>query len=120
MKKRKVTFAAGQNIAMKVPPHQYEQTVTFYRDIIGLPVIKEEEPHIVFKFGDNKLWIDRVNHLSQSEIWLELECNDVKEAKKYLTSENIMRRDEIEKLPEGFEGFWIAGPNNIIHLISKG
>jgi hypothetical protein len=26
----------GINIAMKVPPHQYEETIAFYRDVIGL------------------------------------------------------------------------------------
>ena len=34
-------FTAGNNIAMKVPYHQYEQTVHFYRDIIRLPEKKE-------------------------------------------------------------------------------
>jgi len=119
-KHNNIRFKAGQNIAMKVPLHQYEQTVKFYRDIIGLPQIKDEEPQTVFKFGDKKLWIDKENHLSQSEIWLELECKNLEEAKKYLESENIIRRDDVEKLPEGFEGFWIASPGDIIHLITKG
>jgi catechol 2,3-dioxygenase-like lactoylglutathione lyase family enzyme len=35
----KVKFAAGRNIAMKVPPHQYEATVGFYRDVLGLKEI---------------------------------------------------------------------------------
>ncbi len=105
---------------MKVPSHQYEQTVQFYRDIIELPQVKDEEPQIVFKFGDKNLWIDKTDQLSQTEIWLELECDDLEEAKIYFKSEDIIRRDEIEKLPEGFEGFWIASPGDIIHLISKG
>ncbi|HBR99063.1 MAG TPA: hypothetical protein DD979_17040 [Gammaproteobacteria bacterium] len=28
-------FQAGRNIAMKVPPHQYDATVRFYRDTLG-------------------------------------------------------------------------------------
>jgi hypothetical protein len=31
----------------------------------------------------------------------------------------VVRRDEIEPLPEGFKGFWISNPANIIHLISQ-
>ena len=120
MTRQHVSFKAGKNIAMKVPSHQYEQTVLFYRDIIGLHQLKNEEPQIVFEFGDKKLWIDKENHLSQAEIWLELTCSDLEEAKKYLASEKIIRRNEIEKLPKDFEGFWISSPSDIIHLISKG
>lgn len=36
---KKVKFAAGRNIAMKVPPHLYEATVQFYRDVLGLKEI---------------------------------------------------------------------------------
>lgn len=38
--------------AMKVPSHEYDQTVKFYRDIIGLSQIKEKKPKIVLEFGD--------------------------------------------------------------------
>lgn len=115
---KSINFKAGQNIALKVPSHQYEETVTFYRDIIGLQQIKNEEPEIVFKFGDKKLWIDKVKHLSQAEIWLEIECDDIKGAKKHFKKHGVYRRDEIEKLPLEFNGFWISSPSNIIHLIS--
>ena len=30
-------FSGGKNIAMKVPPHQYEATVAFYRDVDLFP-----------------------------------------------------------------------------------
>ena len=32
-------FQGGKNIAMKVPPHQHEATVRFYRDLLGLEQI---------------------------------------------------------------------------------
>ncbi len=35
------TFRGGHNIAMKVPPHQFEATVNFYRDVLGLPLSGE-------------------------------------------------------------------------------
>ncbi len=31
-----VKFEGGRNIAMKVPPHQHEATVRFYRDVLKL------------------------------------------------------------------------------------
>jgi hypothetical protein len=116
--KNRVILKAGKNLAMKVPSHQYEQTVQFYRDIIGLRQIKERKPEIVFKFGDKNLWIDKENHLSQAELWLELECKNIDEAKRYLRRKGVIRRDEIEKLPKHFKGFWITSPSDIIHLIS--
>ena len=106
-------------MAMKVPAHRYEETVQFYRDIIGLRQIKEKEPEVVFQFGDKHLWIDKVNRLSRAEIWLEIECDNIDAAKDYFKAQRITRRDEIEKLPGGFRGFWIASPSDIIHLISE-
>jgi hypothetical protein len=119
MKNQNVTFRAGKNIAMKVPSHQYEQTVAFYKNVLGLSQLKQEIPSVVFKFGDKNLWIDNADDLGQSEIWLEICCNDIKEANKYLESKKVKRCDDVEKLPDDFQGFWIASPCDIIHLISK-
>ena len=32
-------FSGGANIAIKCPSHTYDQTITFYRDTLGLPLI---------------------------------------------------------------------------------
>jgi catechol 2,3-dioxygenase-like lactoylglutathione lyase family enzyme len=112
-------FAAGHNIAMKIPSHEFSRTVEFYRDILGLPLIEEEVPNIVFEFGGMRLWLDKVDHISQAEIWLEIESNDVEAAAEYLKGHGLTRRDDIEPLPEGFKGFWISNPANIIHLVSQ-
>jgi hypothetical protein len=74
---------------------------------------------LAFEFSGKKLWIDKVNHLSQSEIWLEIVCNNITEAKKYFKKTEITRRDEIEKLPDGLQAFWISSPNDIVHLITE-
>lgn len=120
MKKNKdIKFKAGKNIAMKVPTHRYDQTIHFYNEILGFQKIEEYKPEVVFEFGDKNLWIDKVKYLSQSEIWLEVECNDIVKAKKYFHNRGIQFRDEIEKLPNGLKALWIASPNDIIHLISE-
>lgn len=115
-------FTGGRNIAMKVPPHLWDQTVEFYRDAIGLEIIEHAPttpPSVAFEYGANQLWIDRVDGLSQTEIWLELNAPDVEAAESHLESSGVVRRDEIEPLPENFEGFWITSPASIIHLVSK-
>ncbi len=109
---------------MKVPAHEFEITVNFYRDILGFKEIKEsssiqECQSARFQFGDKILWIDKVETLSQAEIWLEIEVDDIQAASRYLEGQNCIRRDEIEPLPEGFKGFWLSNPANIIHLISE-
>jgi hypothetical protein len=38
---RSPKFAAGRNIAMKIPPPEFSRTVKFYRDILGLSLIDE-------------------------------------------------------------------------------
>ncbi len=116
--KAKVKFAAGRNIAMKVPSHLYDATVQFYRDVVGLKLIESHPPSIGFEFGDNNLWIDRVPGLSQAEIWLELITNDIS-ASELLEKANVVRCDEIELLPEGFQAFWVSSPASIVHLVCK-
>jgi hypothetical protein len=117
-KDKRSKFYAGDNIAMKIPSHEYSATVQFYRDVIGLPQIENMLPDIVFKFGDKRLWLDAVDHISQAEIWLELQTDNVTAAAEYLDQKEIIRCDKIESLPQGFEGFWITSPANIIHLVS--
>ena len=117
-------FKPGNNIAMKVPAHEYEATVVFYRDVLGFEEndcasSPDSFESTVFKFGDKNLWIDKVQTLSQAEIWLEVVSDDIEAAKGYFEEiEACRRRDEIEPLPPGFKGFWLSNPANIIHLIT--
>jgi catechol 2,3-dioxygenase-like lactoylglutathione lyase family enzyme len=94
---RSPKFAAGHNIAMKIPPREFSRTVEFYRDILGLPLIEELNPNIVFEFGGKRLWLDKVDHISQAEIWLEIESDDVEAATEYLKRHGLIRRDDITR-----------------------
>jgi catechol 2,3-dioxygenase-like lactoylglutathione lyase family enzyme len=112
-------FSAGRNIAMKVPPHQYEATIRFYRDVLGFQQLAKHAPSVVFAFGANDLWIDRVPGISQAELWLEVTTNDADAAAEHLKAAGVVRCDEIEPLPQGFQAFWISSPASIVHLICK-
>ncbi|CAB1080359.1 hypothetical protein D1AOALGA4SA_8042 [Olavius algarvensis Delta 1 endosymbiont] len=118
----KPIFKPGKNIAIKVPPHEYEQTVAFYKDVLGLVLKEASSPDnfesITFEFGDKNLWIDKISGISQAEIWLEIETDNINEAEAYLEAMGCARRDEIEPLPSDFKGFWISSPSNIIHLVN--
>lgn len=114
-------FEPGQNIAMKIPAHEYEDTVRFYRQVLRFKEITGSGAHDTpkFEFGDKVLWLDRMAGLSQSEIWLEVITNNIDEAAEYLKEQGCHRRDEIEPLPDGFKAFWVSSPSNIIHLVSS-
>lgn len=114
-------FEPGKNIAMKIPAHEYENTVRFYRDVIRFKELtgSGENDTPKFEFGDKVLWLDCMPGLSQSEIWLEVVASNVEEASDYLKEQGCYRRDEIEPLPDGFKAFWISSPSNIIHLVSS-
>src|SRR5215813_1939283 len=94
-------FSGGANIAIKCPSHTYEQTVAFYRDTLGLPLIEEEKDGCIFQFGPNRLWIDSVPNLSHPDVWLELETNDTEAAASFLKIHGVSRRDEVEQLRKG-------------------
>ena len=70
-------FQPGKNIAMKVPTHEHQDTVHFYRDVLRLKEISsgnsDDTPR--FEFGDKVLWLDCETGISQSEIWLEIVTN---------------------------------------------
>lgn len=116
-----VEFEPGKNIAMKIPAHEYESTVRFYREVLRFKETTGSGPNDTpkFEFGDKVLWLDRMPGLSQSEIWLEVVASDIGRAAEYLKGQGCHRRDEIEPLPPGFKAFWVSSPCNIIHLVSQ-
>jgi hypothetical protein len=119
----KPRFIPGNNIAIKVPTHEYEDTVVFYRDILGFEQVELDSSAdiegVTFRFGDKNLWIDKIPGISQAEIWLEVLTDDLDKASAYLHDKHCNRRDEIEPLPDNVKGFWISSSCNIIHLINQ-
>lgn len=111
-------FGAGGNIAVKMPPGEFERLVAFYRDTVGLEVQDTSEDWVRFAFGAMRLWVDRVPGLSQGEVWLELATDDASGAAAWLGAHGVARRDEIEALPDGLDGFWVAAPGGMIHLVA--
>lgn len=104
---------------MKTPSHQFDATVSFYRDTLGLEQIEALKPDIVFQFGENRLWIDNVSSASQAELWLEVIAENAQEAAEHLASQQVVRCDEIEPLPDDLSAFWISSPAQIIHLVCE-
>lgn len=105
----------GRNIAMKVPPHLWTETLAFYRDRLGLSVQREAEDTVALAFGEMTLWLDRVPHQSQTDLWLELISDD--------PTEDVARlggpvRDDLEPL-EGVAGHWTSDPAGTVLLVRK-
>ena len=116
---RRPRFSGGRNIAMKIPPRHYAQTLRFYRDVLALPALAEETHEAVFRFGSHTLWLDRNEQVTHTEVWLELETDDLEAAAAYLEAESIERCDEVEALPEGMRGLWIRNPAGVVHLLDE-
>jgi len=116
-----LAFEPGKNIAMKIPAHEYESTVRFYREVLRFKELTGSGANDTpkFEFGGKVLWLDCMPGFSQSEIWLEVVASDIGRASEYLKEQGCHRRDEIEPLPSGFKAFWISSPSNIIHLVSS-
>lgn len=123
----KPTFAAGLNIAMKIPLQRYDATVAFYRDTLGFTV--EEQPstgaatvsrtHKV-AFGPSTLWLDCVDSYSQPDVWLELRTDDLDAATDAVAAAGIQPCDEVEILEGGeHRSHWITNPAGIIHLLAE-
>lgn len=111
-------FAPGTNIAMKLPLRAYDATLAFYRDTLGLPVRREGPDGAVIDFGAVTLWLDRVAAQSQTDLWLEVRTPDTAAARDHLAARGVAICPEVEPLPAGFDGFWIASPSGTIHLVA--
>lgn len=119
----KPNFSPGKNIAIKVPTHEFEKMVNFYKVVLGLKQIDASLPDefnsVTFEFGDKNLWVDKISGISQAEIWLEIETDNAFEAKKYLEDQGCTIRNEVEPLPSDVNGFWLSSPSNTIHLVNE-
>ena len=102
---------------MKVPARQFDEVVDSYRRL-GLPVVGESDDCVSFEYGPLCLHVDRVDHMSQAELWLEFVASDLDAAASKLSACGFDRCDEIENL-EGHTGFWISSPASIIHLVTE-
>lgn len=112
-----VRFRAGRNVALKLPADRFDQTVRFYRDVLGLPVHSTPDGGCWVEFGAVRLWLDPSHRRGVPEVWLELVTDDLQTAAAHLEAAGVPRRDGVEELPPGFPGFWIADPAGVIHLV---
>lgn len=117
------SFKGGVNIAIKIPKSKYEQSVSFYRDILKLEVTEKpitnptvSRTHEV-KFGPNIVWLDCVDNYTHSEVWLELRTTDVNSATDYLRTNGINTCDELEEIPT--DTHWIMDPAGTVFILDK-
>lgn len=113
-----VSFAAGENIAIKVPAHVYERAVTFWRDTVRLPVINSTEQATVFQYGSLRLWLDRVPQQSQVDVWFELRADNLDAATEHLSATGTPIRDELEPLGD-LRAHWVSDPAGVVVLIHE-
>jgi len=114
----RVGFKGGTNLAMKVPSNQWEETVAFYRDALGMTAeIVKEGALVAFEFGSMTLWLDRTEKLAQAEIWLEVATGDAGEAERHLNGLGINRCNFPGKIGPDFDGFWVTSPTGNVHLV---
>lgn len=111
----KTGIRPGRNIAIKVPQHRWHETVAFYRDRIGLEVRRDGAESVGFAFGPMTLWLDRVPHQSQVDVWLELFADDPGAA---LAGLDAPVRDELEPL-DGVTGHWTSDPAGTVLLLRQ-
>ncbi|MBY0158564.1 VOC family protein [Paenibacillus lautus] len=104
-----IQFIGGNNVAIKIPKHKYEETVHFYKEVLRLPYLGFRDGSHAFQHGPNTLWLDCMLNYSQQDVWLEVNTEDPEEAARYLREHRVDRRDEVE-VYENSRGYWISDP----------
>ncbi|NYJ03628.1 putative enzyme related to lactoylglutathione lyase [Nocardioides thalensis] len=120
-------FSGSVNIAMKIPRAQYDATVAFYRDVLDLPVTDVSDSAIATgvsrshrcEFGPNTLWLDEVENYSRSDLWLQVDTDDIAAAMDRLAAAGVTPQDELEPLPDTARAHWITNPAGIVHLVGQ-
>ena len=110
-------LGAGSNVAVKVPAGLFDSTVRFYRDTVALAVVDERDSSVGFEFGSIVLWIDRVEHATHAEVWLELSTSDVEGSTSVLVAAGARLADEIEPLDRN-DRHWIIDPAGTVLLLT--
>lgn len=121
-------FTGGTNIALKIPLAEYEATVAFYRDVLGLEVREESDtgaPTVSrthrMDFGPITLWLDCVDAAYRSDVWLELRTDDLPAGTRRLAEAGIDTCDEVEVFGDpGAKAHWVRNPAGVIHLLAQG
>ena len=108
----------GQNIALKIPAHLHADTVAFYRDVLRLPVLQELADAVVFEFGSVRLWLDRIEHQSQTDVWFELRTDDLEQATRLVSDAGAPVRDQLEPLGS-LRAHWISDPAGVVLLLNE-
>jgi len=85
-------FRPGRNIALKIPPHQFQETVAFYRDVLQLRQLEGCGESVGFDFDGKDIWLDSVDTASHAEIWLEICADDRVAAEAYFRKSGVIRR----------------------------
>ncbi len=127
MRTQDVEFRAGTNIAIKIPAERFEATVAFYRDTVGFELTEEDvsdtptlSRSFSLRFGAVKLWLDCVDSVDRTEVWLEFETDDLAAARQRLAQVGIEPCDDVEPFPGiGETAHWIRDPAGVVHLLCQ-
>lgn len=118
------TFRGGRNIALKIPRADHARTVSFYRDTLGLDVEEADTSStptvgrsLRVAFGEDTLWLDRVDAYSRPDVWLELRTDDLDAALAHLAGAGVHPCDEIEPFAGDVPARWIKDPAGTVHLL---
>lgn len=116
-------FDGGVNVAIKVPLDKYDKTIRFYREVLGFEMTSYFHEYTgqshYCSFGTLTLWFDCVNHFSQTDIWLELNTDDITSARTYLLNNGVNFRPELEKLPDDMKGNWMSDPAGVVMILKE-
>ena len=118
---KNLIFEAGRNIAIKIPMDVYEDTLSFYRDIL---LMDTEEVVVTdawiqrstkVNFGTIVLWLDGVPSAEPSTVYLEIQTNHLELALPYLRTNKVRMPAVPERLPP--DAHWIQDPAGTVLLL---
>ena len=99
----KENFEGIINIVLRIPEAQFDDMLTFYRDVLGMEMTEVEDDTDVLtsylcQFGTNKLWLEKTDETElKRDIWLELLTDDMERSIYYLEGKGVKVEHEIDE-----------------------
>lgn len=117
-------FEGGPNIAIKIPPEKYDNTVHFYRNVLLMDVHEQTAEHsgVVrshrVTFGTTVLSLDCVAGQAKVEICLEIRWSGQDDAVQFLEANGIEITAAPGELPDN--PHWIRDPAGVTAFLKYG
>ncbi len=106
----------AERLEVNLPADAYNEDVAFYRDVIGLPILTQDEYCTVFKCDSIDLQLNRAEELELPNAWMSIHGANQGSAQD---SSPTIPASKAAEIMEDFDGYWVSDLTGLIKLVKS-